>query len=154
MFMASPTYIKNPYLRAKMVEVLNCWMPRTRSFVVLHFVEDRILWKFGFKFNKCLRHLRFPSAVVHLLQLLYSKGINWPLSILWGTSWSFMLTLSSQVRTHRWLPSHLSFWELMVLTVRVDYIQEGMGKSHFRLFHFQPTYILSHFLSIRCTQLL
>ncbi|KAL3597053.1 hypothetical protein D5086_008690 [Populus alba] len=28
MFMASPTYIRNPYLRAKMVEVLNCWMPR------------------------------------------------------------------------------------------------------------------------------
>lgn len=28
MFMASPDYIKNPYLRAKMVEVLNCWMPR------------------------------------------------------------------------------------------------------------------------------
>ncbi|KAJ4826306.1 E3 ubiquitin-protein ligase pub1 [Turnera subulata] len=28
MFMGSPTYIRNPYLRAKMVEVLNCWMPR------------------------------------------------------------------------------------------------------------------------------
>ncbi|WCJ25643.1 Ubiquitin conjugation factor E4 A [Euphorbia peplus] len=28
MFMASPTYIRNPYLRSKMVEVLNCWMPR------------------------------------------------------------------------------------------------------------------------------
>ncbi|MBA0557325.1 hypothetical protein Golob_014400 [Gossypium lobatum] len=28
MFMASPQFIKNPYLRAKMVEVLNCWMPR------------------------------------------------------------------------------------------------------------------------------
>ncbi|KAL5582220.1 hypothetical protein UlMin_014662 [Ulmus minor] len=28
MFMASPDYIRNPYLRAKMVEVLNCWMPR------------------------------------------------------------------------------------------------------------------------------
>ncbi|XAR71279.1 Ubiquitin--protein ligase [Bertholletia excelsa] len=28
MFMASPNYIRNPYLRAKMVEVLNCWMPR------------------------------------------------------------------------------------------------------------------------------
>ncbi|XP_027359137.1 probable ubiquitin conjugation factor E4 isoform X2 [Abrus precatorius] len=28
MFMASPNFIKNPYLRAKMVEVLNCWMPR------------------------------------------------------------------------------------------------------------------------------
>ncbi|XP_061358097.1 probable ubiquitin conjugation factor E4 [Gastrolobium bilobum] len=27
MFMASPKFIKNPYLRAKMVEVLNCWMP-------------------------------------------------------------------------------------------------------------------------------
>uniref|UniRef100_A0A7N0VN60 RING-type E3 ubiquitin transferase n=1 Tax=Kalanchoe fedtschenkoi TaxID=63787 RepID=A0A7N0VN60_KALFE len=26
MFMASPDYIRNPYLRAKMVEVLNCWM--------------------------------------------------------------------------------------------------------------------------------
>ncbi|KAL6954705.1 E3 ubiquitin-protein ligase pub1 [Sarracenia purpurea var. burkii] len=28
MFMASPNFIRNPYLRAKMVEVLNCWMPR------------------------------------------------------------------------------------------------------------------------------
>ncbi|KAJ3673125.1 hypothetical protein LUZ60_006499 [Juncus effusus] len=28
MFMASPSYMKNPYLRAKMVEVLNCWMPQ------------------------------------------------------------------------------------------------------------------------------
>ncbi|XP_077223669.1 putative ubiquitin conjugation factor E4 isoform X1 [Tasmannia lanceolata] len=27
MFMASPSYVRNPYLRAKMVEVLNCWMP-------------------------------------------------------------------------------------------------------------------------------
>ncbi|OAY80595.1 putative ubiquitin conjugation factor E4 [Ananas comosus] len=27
MFMASPSYVKNPYLRAKMVEVLNCWIP-------------------------------------------------------------------------------------------------------------------------------
>ncbi|KAL2327600.1 hypothetical protein Fmac_021027 [Flemingia macrophylla] len=26
-FMANPEFIKNPYLRAKMVEVLNCWMP-------------------------------------------------------------------------------------------------------------------------------
>ncbi|CAL9770215.1 unnamed protein product [Musa acuminata subsp. burmannicoides] len=31
MFMASPTYIKNPYLRAKMVEVLNCWMQQRSS---------------------------------------------------------------------------------------------------------------------------
>ncbi|KAF3783761.1 putative ubiquitin conjugation factor E4 [Nymphaea thermarum] len=29
-FMASPSYVRNPYLRAKMVEVLNCWM-RQRS---------------------------------------------------------------------------------------------------------------------------
>ncbi|BAS84794.1 probable ubiquitin conjugation factor E4 [Oryza sativa Japonica Group] len=28
MFMAGTSYIKNPYLRAKMVEVLNCWMPQ------------------------------------------------------------------------------------------------------------------------------
>ncbi|KAL1824473.1 hypothetical protein ACET3Z_011251 [Daucus carota] len=28
MFMGSPEYVRNPYLRAKMVEVLNCWMPR------------------------------------------------------------------------------------------------------------------------------
>ncbi|GAA0149185.1 ubiquitin-protein ligase [Lithospermum erythrorhizon] len=27
-FMARPDYIRNPYLRTKMVEVLNCWMPR------------------------------------------------------------------------------------------------------------------------------
>lgn len=32
MFMACPEYIRNPYLRAKMVEVLNCWMPRRRYF--------------------------------------------------------------------------------------------------------------------------
>ncbi|XP_022868548.1 probable ubiquitin conjugation factor E4 [Olea europaea var. sylvestris] len=31
MFMASPEYVRNPYLRAKMVEVLNCWMPRSGS---------------------------------------------------------------------------------------------------------------------------
>lgn len=31
MFMASPSYIKNPYLRAKMVEVLNGWMPQRSS---------------------------------------------------------------------------------------------------------------------------
>ncbi|TMW97042.1 hypothetical protein EJD97_006331 [Solanum chilense] len=31
LFMASPEYIRNPYLRAKMVEVLNCWMPRDDS---------------------------------------------------------------------------------------------------------------------------
>jgi len=30
MFMGSPDFIKNPYLRAKMVEVLNNWMPRRR----------------------------------------------------------------------------------------------------------------------------
>ncbi|KAK2655850.1 hypothetical protein Ddye_008902 [Dipteronia dyeriana] len=28
MFMSSPNFIRNPYLRAKMVEVLKCWMPR------------------------------------------------------------------------------------------------------------------------------
>ncbi|KAK1648488.1 hypothetical protein QYE76_066293 [Lolium multiflorum] len=28
MFMSSSSYIKNPYLKAKMVEVLNCWMPQ------------------------------------------------------------------------------------------------------------------------------
>ncbi|CAL4923244.1 unnamed protein product [Urochloa decumbens] len=28
MFMGSTSYIKNPYLKAKMVEVLNCWMPQ------------------------------------------------------------------------------------------------------------------------------
>jgi hypothetical protein len=27
MFMGSPLHVKNPYLRAKMVEVLNAWMP-------------------------------------------------------------------------------------------------------------------------------
>ncbi|KAF6147312.1 hypothetical protein GIB67_009795 [Kingdonia uniflora] len=31
MFMVSPEYIRNPYLRAKMVEVLNCWMPHRRG---------------------------------------------------------------------------------------------------------------------------
>lgn len=34
MFMGSTSYIKNPYLRAKMVEVLNCWMPQ-RRFIIL-----------------------------------------------------------------------------------------------------------------------
>ncbi|KAH0973608.1 hypothetical protein GBA52_025764 [Prunus armeniaca] len=28
LFLHGPEYIRNPYLRAKMVEVLNCWMPR------------------------------------------------------------------------------------------------------------------------------
>ncbi|KAG6523946.1 probable ubiquitin conjugation factor E4 isoform X1 [Zingiber officinale] len=32
MFMASPSYVKNPYLRAKMVEVLNCWIPQRSGF--------------------------------------------------------------------------------------------------------------------------
>lgn len=27
MLMGSPLHVKNPYLRAKMVEVLNAWMP-------------------------------------------------------------------------------------------------------------------------------
>ncbi|KAL5987810.1 E3 ubiquitin-protein ligase pub1 [Asimina triloba] len=31
MFMASPSYIRNPYLRAKMVEVLNYWMQLSRA---------------------------------------------------------------------------------------------------------------------------
>ncbi|XP_058081022.1 probable ubiquitin conjugation factor E4 isoform X2 [Magnolia sinica] len=31
MFMASPSYVRNPYLRAKMVEVLNYWMQISRS---------------------------------------------------------------------------------------------------------------------------
>jgi ubiquitin conjugation factor E4 B len=35
MFMASSSYIKNPYLKAKMVEVLNCWMPQRRFIVIL-----------------------------------------------------------------------------------------------------------------------
>lgn len=30
MFMGSPVHVKNPYLRAKMVEVLNAWMPSKR----------------------------------------------------------------------------------------------------------------------------
>ncbi|CAN6470133.1 unnamed protein product [Victoria cruziana] len=30
-FMASPSYVRNPYLRAKMVEVLNCWMRQSES---------------------------------------------------------------------------------------------------------------------------
>ncbi|KAJ7561846.1 hypothetical protein O6H91_03G043800 [Diphasiastrum complanatum] len=32
MFMASPLHVKNPYLRAKMVEVLNAWMPSKSSY--------------------------------------------------------------------------------------------------------------------------
>jgi ubiquitin conjugation factor E4 B len=30
MFMGSPLHVRNPYLRAKMVEVLNAWMPSKR----------------------------------------------------------------------------------------------------------------------------
>lgn len=37
MFMASPEYVRNPYLRAKMVEVLNCWMPRRCAFFFFFF---------------------------------------------------------------------------------------------------------------------
>ena len=45
MFMASPTYIRNPYLRAKMVEVLNCWMPRGGD--IFNFTcKYKILWSF------------------------------------------------------------------------------------------------------------
>lgn len=47
MFMASPEYIRNPYLRAKMVEVLNCWMPRRRYFILSSFYvlkSDKFLW--------------------------------------------------------------------------------------------------------------
>lgn len=32
MFMGSPLHVKNPYLRAKMVEVLNAWMPQKSSY--------------------------------------------------------------------------------------------------------------------------
>ncbi|XP_062106567.1 probable ubiquitin conjugation factor E4 isoform X2 [Humulus lupulus] len=43
MFMASPNYIRNPYLRAKMVEVLNCWMPRRSSSVTASLFEGHQL---------------------------------------------------------------------------------------------------------------
>uniref|UniRef100_A0A2P2K309 RING-type E3 ubiquitin transferase n=3 Tax=Rhizophora mucronata TaxID=61149 RepID=A0A2P2K309_RHIMU len=43
MFMASPTYIRNPYLRAKMVEVLNCWMPRGSSSIAATLFEGHQL---------------------------------------------------------------------------------------------------------------
>lgn len=36
MFMSSSSYIKNPYLRAKMVEVLNCWTPQRRFILFLY----------------------------------------------------------------------------------------------------------------------
>ncbi|KAJ3697941.1 hypothetical protein LUZ61_001646 [Rhynchospora tenuis] len=42
MFMASPSYIKNPYLRAKMVEVLNCWIPHRRQAFYLHFLSATV----------------------------------------------------------------------------------------------------------------
>jgi ubiquitin conjugation factor E4 B len=32
MFMDGALHVKNPYLRAKMVEVLNAWMPSKRSY--------------------------------------------------------------------------------------------------------------------------
>ncbi|XP_043723166.1 probable ubiquitin conjugation factor E4 [Telopea speciosissima] len=44
MFMASPNFIRNPYLRAKMVEVLNCWMPsRSGSSVTTSLFEGHTL---------------------------------------------------------------------------------------------------------------
>ncbi|KAJ4960794.1 hypothetical protein NE237_020704 [Protea cynaroides] len=44
MFMASPNFIRNPYLRAKMVEVLNCWMPsRSGSSVPTSLFEGHTL---------------------------------------------------------------------------------------------------------------
>lgn len=43
MFMASPEYIRNPYLRAKMVEVLNCLMPRGRCLMPPSILKPLIL---------------------------------------------------------------------------------------------------------------
>ncbi|XP_042517215.1 probable ubiquitin conjugation factor E4 [Macadamia integrifolia] len=44
MFMGSPNFIRNPYLRAKMVEVLNCWMPnRSGSSVTTSLFEGHSL---------------------------------------------------------------------------------------------------------------
>lgn len=94
MFMASPDYVRNPYLRAKMVEVLNCWMPRRRYNYIFHM-----------KINSSILHykpvlvLKFlpASTVDHLLLLVYLKVTNCVLSILWGISWSSMSTLNSLV---------------------------------------------------------
>lgn len=111
MFMASPNFIRNPYLRAKMVEVLNCWMPRRRWFNIFHFLQ--IFADFLFLFSllskfqaECLSIYTMSfiaCAVVHLLQLLSLKGTDCLLSILWEICWSFMLILSSRVLTHRWM---------------------------------------------------
>ncbi|MCE3052360.1 hypothetical protein HAX54_052391 [Datura stramonium] len=57
MFMASPEYIRNPYLRSKkMVEVLNCWMPRekvpTRSSMI-NLISATTLLNYLNIFGKC-----------------------------------------------------------------------------------------------------
>lgn len=110
MFMASPEFIKNPYLRAKMVEVLNCWMPRRRWFDVF-LLDDavnfllqlfpRLTWNVQvYNWFFCVPPFT-PCAVAHLLQPLYLKGTSCLLSILWEIFWSFTLTLSSLVLTLR-----------------------------------------------------
>ncbi|KAJ0745903.1 putative ubiquitin conjugation factor E4, core [Helianthus annuus] len=43
MFMACPEYIRNPYLRAKMVEVLNCWMPLVHCLSQVHILRGHQL---------------------------------------------------------------------------------------------------------------
>lgn len=50
MFMASPEYVRNPYLRAKMVEVLNCWMPRRRLLLSLSRLIHVLLTPLSFPF--------------------------------------------------------------------------------------------------------
>lgn len=110
MFMASPEFIKNPYLRAKMVEVLNCWMPRRRWFDVF-LLDDAVNFLLqlfpSLTWNVQVYNWFFcvppftPCAVAHLLQPLYLKGTSCLLSILWEIFWSFTLTLSSLVLTLR-----------------------------------------------------
>lgn len=100
MFMASPNYIRNPYLRAKMVEVLNCWMPRRRFFYVFQCLRNKsfyVCFRIFMLSFLYLQLLCIACAVVHLLLLVYLKAINCLLSILWETFWSSMLTLSSLV---------------------------------------------------------
>lgn len=84
MFMGSPEYIRNPYLRAKMVEVLNCWMPRRRLFDKITIKQNAICQLLSrivvqYVLTCCIQFNTVP--VGHLLHLLFLKDISYPLSI-------------------------------------------------------------------------
>lgn len=99
-FMASLEYIRNPFLRAKMVEVFNFWMPQRYLSTYLLILSSYVI---------CLQRV-FTSfylcvcAVAHLLLPIYFfRGTNSLFSILWRIFWNSMLISSSQDPTLRWL---------------------------------------------------